>query len=157
MEEHFVESHLGGYYFSSMDSEDIQEYCEECGDSDDVLFTYDDEDKGEPYNSLVYYFMKDLVLSRGKLEEKLYAYDAYERGLKEAIKDIKYDAVYNIDETKDIFKFLLDNKDIDQKTYNRLIKKFNKLLSKQFSFIDTFDYSQIDLKEYENKIKKRKK
>jgi len=155
MEEHFVESHLGGYYFSKGDREIIEDYREECGDSDSVLFTYDDEDKSEPYSSLVYYFMKDLVLSREKLEEKLYAYDAYGRGLKEALKDIKCDIVYNIDETKDIFKFLLDNKDIDQKTYNRLIKKFNKLLGKQFSFIDTFDYSQIELKKYDNKIKKR--
>ena len=155
MEEHFVESHLGGYYFSKGDREIIEEYCEECGDSDDVIFTFDDEDKSEPYNSLVYYFMKDLVLSREKLEEKLYAYDAYERGLKETIKDIKCDIVYNIDETKDIFKFLLENNDIDQKTYNRLIKKFNKLVGKQFSFIDTFDYSQIELKKYDNKIKKR--
>lgn len=157
MEEHFVKGHLGGYYLSHMDEETIEEYCEECGDSDTVLFTFDDEDKSEPYSSLVYYFMKDLVLSREKLEEKLYAYDAYDKGLKQAINDIKCDIVYQIDETKDIFKFLLENKDIDEKTYNRLIKKFNKLLSKQFSFIKTFDYSTIELKNYDNKIKKRKK
>lgn len=157
MEEHFVESYLGGYYFSHMDEETIEEYCEECGANDTVLFTFDDEDKSEPYSSLVYYFMKDMVLNRQKLEEKLYEYDAYDKGLKQAIQEIKEDIVFNIDETKDIFKFLLENNDIDQKTYKRLIKKFNKLVGKQFSFIDTFDYSQIELKKYDNKIKKRKK
>lgn len=155
MKNYFVESHHGGYYFSSMNKEDIEVYRETCGDYDTVLFEYDDEDKSEPYNSLCFYFMKDLVLSKSILEERLYAYNATERGIKEALAEIKCDIVLQMDGIKEIFISLLESNEIDKKTYTRLVKRFNKLVVKQLNFIDCFDYSQIDLERFEVKTKKK--
>lgn len=39
--EHLVESHLGGYYVSDLDPEQITAYCESCGDSDWILLSWD--------------------------------------------------------------------------------------------------------------------
>lgn len=39
--EHLVESHLGGYYVSDLDPEQITAYCESCGDSDWILLYWD--------------------------------------------------------------------------------------------------------------------
>lgn len=42
MEEHLVEGHLYGYYTSTDDIENIEEWCEECGDHDRVIMTYEE-------------------------------------------------------------------------------------------------------------------
>ncbi len=40
--EHLVESHLGGFYISNNDPEFITETCEECGDSDTILLSWEE-------------------------------------------------------------------------------------------------------------------
>ena len=37
--EHLVEGHLGGYWIDSRNIEDIEEYCDECGDYDCVVLS----------------------------------------------------------------------------------------------------------------------
>ena len=51
--EHLVESHLGGYYVSNLDSKVITKYCEECGDSDWIILSWEE---GHMIEALTNYF-----------------------------------------------------------------------------------------------------
>ena len=51
--EHLVSSHLGGYYVSNNDVDDIEKVCEQCGDSDYVITSWE---KGNKLKSLLSYF-----------------------------------------------------------------------------------------------------
>lgn len=51
--EHLVEGHLGGYWIDSRDIEDIEEYCDECGDYDRVLLSWQE---GHMMEALTNYF-----------------------------------------------------------------------------------------------------
>ena len=51
--EHLVESHLGGYYISDLDSDLITTYCESCGDSDYILLSWEE---GHMMDTLLSYF-----------------------------------------------------------------------------------------------------
>ena len=39
--EYLVESHLGGYYISDSDPDEITAYCESCGDSDSIILSWE--------------------------------------------------------------------------------------------------------------------
>ena len=47
MTEHLVRSHLGGYYLSVANPRHIEEYCEQCGDSDEIIASWDENDEKE--------------------------------------------------------------------------------------------------------------
>ena len=38
--EHLVEGHMGGFWIDNRDPEDIEEYCEECGDYDKIITSW---------------------------------------------------------------------------------------------------------------------
>lgn len=154
MDNHFVEGHLGGYYISNSDPEVIEEYCDECGDYDRIMFSYDEEDKKEPFKSLSKYLTKDLIFSKRKLKKALIDQEAKDIGIKRAILEIKHNIVFDIDTNKDIVISLLETNDIDKKTCDRLIAYLDKMLKKQMEYIDNFDYSKMNLLE-NVKIKKR--
>ena len=50
---HLVEGHLGGYWIDSRNIEDIEEYCDECGDYDRVLLSWQE---GHMMEALTNYF-----------------------------------------------------------------------------------------------------
>ena len=45
--EHLVEGHIGGYYISCEDSSLIEAYCEQCGDYDRIMLSYEEGHKIE--------------------------------------------------------------------------------------------------------------
>ena len=53
---YLVNSHLGGYYLSSDDPDDIECYCETCGDCDRICCEFDDEDADDAAESILDYF-----------------------------------------------------------------------------------------------------
>ena len=53
---YLVNSHLGGYYFSSDDPDDIECICETCGDCDCVCCEFDDDDADDAAESILDYF-----------------------------------------------------------------------------------------------------
>mgnify|MGYP003371917541 CR=1 FL=1 len=53
---YLVNSHLGGYYFSSDDPDDIECICETCGDYDCVCCEFDDDDADDAAESILDYF-----------------------------------------------------------------------------------------------------
>ena len=136
--------------------EDIQEYNEDLGDYDQVLFTFDENDKDEPFKSLASYLSRDFFFSKKVLAERLKSFNLKEVTLKGAVNQIKQDIVFDTDNNKDIVRFLLENNEIDKKTCDKLIKHLNKMLKKQLEFIDGVDYLSLDLNKNNSLMKKKK-
>ena len=63
--EHLVEGHVNGnYYISNSDSEFIEQYCEQCGDSDTILASWNPEEKNARLNALLRFFMGSILNTR---------------------------------------------------------------------------------------------
>ena len=108
--EHLVESHLGGYYVSSLDEEIITKYCEECGDSDWIILSWEE---GQMMEALSDYFSKP-VTTRKVIEDEL------KSGITkpEAINNI----LYYYDNDKYLINYLFNEKIIDEEDKNKLMK-----------------------------------
>lgn len=156
MERHFVDGMFGNLYFSSGDKEDIQKYDEDLGDYAMVLFSFEEDDKDEPFKSLASYFSRDFFFSKKRFAERIKSFDLKETTLNGALKQIKQDIVFDTDNNKDIARFLLENNEIDKKTCDKLIKYLNKMLKKQLEFIDGVDYLSLDLSKNNSLMKKKK-
>lgn len=115
MNNYFVEGHLGGYYISSNDPELIEEYCEQCGDHDMILFNFDDEEKDEPFKSLSEFFAGDLLYTNERLIERISSCEGLGISLAQVIKGIKNDIVFGVDTDKDIIFELYESANIDKK------------------------------------------
>lgn len=157
MNNYFVEGHLGSYYISGNDRESIEEYCEQCGDYDMVLFSFDDEEKDEPFKSFASYFTESMILSKKRISYLVNSYNESGVTVREAIGSIKDNVVFDTDNNKDIIKSLLDDGYIDKKTYDKLIKFLNEAMTKQLKFIDEFDCSKVNFKKEKAKAKRKKK
>lgn len=62
--EYLVEGHLGGYYVSCSDPEIIEEYCEQCGDHDRIILSWEEDKQLE---TLLEYF-SNIKMSQEQLE-----------------------------------------------------------------------------------------
>ena len=157
MDSHFVESHSGGFYFSSNDPSSIEECGEDFGNGDNILFTYDDELEDEPLKSLGEYLTKNLVFTREKLLEKLEYYCVEQVGVYAAIAEVKFAAIYDIDTSKDILKVLLQENKIDKEMYNTLVLYLEEMLHKQLEFIKGIDKISLIMSINRKKEKKKEK
>ena len=155
MDNHFVESHSGSFYFSSDDPNVIEGLGEDSGNGDNIIFTYDIEDEDEPFKSMCNYLTNNLFFTRDKLIEKLYYYHVEEIGVYAAITEVKCNAIYDVDNSKDILKILLEENKIDREMYNKLIMFLEDRLNKQLEFIKGID--KISLVMNLNKKKEKKK
>ena len=122
--EHLVESHLGGYYVSNLDSKIITAYCESCGDSDLILLSWDE---GCMMEALTKYFSK-LKYSAEYIEKSL------QLGItkRDAIEDILYD--YS-SENKCIINNLYEEKVITEEEYKKLLEENLKAQKRQISLV----------------------
>ena len=105
--EHLVEGHLGGYYISDDDPEIIESYCEQCGDSDRIILSWE---KGNKMETLFDYFM-DIKMTKEKIENNLLNNDDKE----ELIDYLKY-------------QYDCDRYIINELKYNDLITNEERLL-----------------------------
>lgn len=108
--EHLVESHLGGYYITNMDPDIIESYCEECGDHDRILISWE-EDMSE--NALKDYF-SELKMSAESIKEQ-YRFGSIE---KEIIERITY--LYNAD--RELIQALFKDEYISEEEEISLLK-----------------------------------
>lgn len=155
MSNHFVESHSGGFYFSSENPDIIQECGEDYGNGDNIIFTYDDEDLEEPLKSLSEYFSRNLVFTRDKLIEKLNACNMEYIGVDAAVTEVKCNAIYDIDNNKDMIKILFDENKITKEMYDKLIEILDDKLRKQLEFIRNIDKISLNIMVYKKKEKKK--
>ena len=74
MKEYLVEGHLGGYYTSFSEPEDIERYCEECGDYDHIIASWDDEIDRDKYKTLLNYIITSYFTSKDDIESYLISF-----------------------------------------------------------------------------------
>lgn len=84
--EHLVESHLGGYYITNMEPEVIEEYCEECGDHDRILISWEEGMRESTLKS----FFSEVKISAERIKEQ-YRFGSTEEEVIEEITNL-YDS-----------------------------------------------------------------
>ncbi len=143
--EHLVESHLGGYYVSCLDEEDITTYCEMCGDHDRILLSWEEENMIE---TLIEYF-SSINFPRSSIERDK------EHGItkKDYIENATFEYKYN---TTLIIKALYEEGALTKDEYRMLLKINLNALKKQLSLINKVYYESLNTpvkirKKYHNK------
>ena len=84
--EHLVESHLGGYYITNMEPDVIEEYCEECGDHDRILISWEEGMRESTLKS----FFSEVKISAERIKEQ-YRFGSTEEEVIEEITNL-YDS-----------------------------------------------------------------
>lgn len=158
MDMHFVEKYTGEYYFSGEDSSVIQSVGEDSGNGDNIVFTFDDENTNEPFDSLSEYLTNKLIFERDKLVKRLYYYHVEQIGVNAAITEVSKEVIISIDTSKMIVKSLLDDNQIDKEFYKRMIDLLEERLNDQLEYIKYFDKVGLAMSIYnKNKVKEKKK
>ena len=155
MSSHFVESHSGGYYFSSEDPSVIEGLGEDSGNGDNIVFSFDEEDLEEPIKSMMTYLTRNLVFTRDGLIEKLNYFHMEQIGVHAAITEVKCNAIYEIDNNKDLLKIMYEENKLDIDTYNTLIALLNECLTKQLEYIKNLDKIGLAMSIAKKKEKKK--
>lgn len=141
MEEHLVEAHLyGNYYTSTDDIENIEEWCEECDDHDRVIMSYEEgkliPELGKLFSSLK---MNEPIINRD-----------YKMGLtkSELYQNVRY-AYY---EDMLFIENLIDSGVIEEKDKPYLMKRVLLSKKRQLNILDKLNGEKKEKKIY--KLKK---
>lgn len=114
MKYHLVESHLGGYYISKREPEDIEEFCETCGDNDWILFSFEEEKKQEAF---LEYFQNRMMTEEDIKRE----FESIEN-TEEIVEDIEWSAL----EDQNMLQVLLEDQMLKKEDYQKLLKAIRK-------------------------------
>ena len=117
--EYLVESHLGGYYVSNSDSDIIEAYCEQCGDHDYIILSWEE----------------------GMMLDSLRKYFSSVRTTKEKIEEFKSSGLDKVDDI-DMISYLFNEKIISLNEKKELVKIVKEIKKNQISLV-----SEIYLKE----------
>ena len=121
--EYLVESHLGGYYVSSLDPDIITAYCEQCGDSDSIILSWEE---GFMMEALINYFSHMKITKEGIIEYQ-------KNGItKQSAID---DTLYSYEEDEIIVENLFNRKIINELEKIILKKTYLHSRKKQISLI----------------------
>lgn len=132
--EHLVESHLGGYYASDDDPDIIESYCEQCGDSDRIIISWDN---GNMLETLLDYFT-NIKMQKEQIE--INNYDDKE----ELIDYLKYS--YDCD--RDMIEELKEDSLLTNEECILLLKQVSLSQKKQFQILKeiNFDVKKLNKK-----------
>lgn len=123
--EHLVESHMGGYYISNMDPDIIEAYCEECGDHDRILVSWEEDMREE---ALINYFSV-LKMSAESIKEQ-YRFGS----IKEEILD---ELTNHYNEDRNLINDLLDYNDISKEESIKYLESVDNTEKKQLEVLKT--------------------
>ena len=114
---------MGGYYVSDKDKSLLNLYCEQCGDSDFILLSWED---GKRKEALENYFYKI------KADEKLII-DDFNDGI--SYDDMIHYLMYGYDEDREIIHRLLEDGIITMDEKKSLLKKVSLGQKEQFMLL----------------------
>ena len=127
--EYLVESHMGGHYVSNSDPEIIEEYCEQCGDHDRIILSWEE---GKMMEALLKYFsnikMTDKQLEREKNNSIL--------TVEEQIDDL----AWSYDEDRYLIYELTEKNIIKLEEQRCLLKQVTIFQKKQFELLKSIYY-----------------
>lgn len=138
--EHLVQSHLGGYYISSGDPIDIEAYCEECGDSDNIIASWENDNT---FLGLLGYFSG---LKRTKEELEMY----FSRGVSK--EDIIFGLMCDFDDDRNIIFNLAEYNDISEEEMKKLIDQVSISQKEQFKLVKSVFYSNGFVRKRNNNL-----
>ena len=137
--EYLVQSHLGGYYVSSLDPEIITAYCEACGDCDWILLSWQE---GNMMDALIQYF-SELKYSEENIQlERISGITK-----QELIESVLYEYSF---QDKNIIENLYEGKNILEDEYMYLLKLNHESQIKQIALV-----CEVYTKEVGNVLKKK--
>jgi len=122
--EHLVESHMGGRYISNLDPDIIEEYCEQCGDSDRIMLSWEE---GKMMETLISHF-SSLKMSQEKLE-------ADKNDDLASIEELTDSLTYAFDEDRYLINELFGDKSITEEERILLLKQVSKTQKEQFKLL----------------------
>ena len=143
MEHHFVESIDEKFYFSHLKREEIEKYDDDLASTETIIFSYNDEDRDEPFKSLSKYLTKNLFYEEETLVRKMEYYHPEALGVYSAIAEVVGAVILDIENNKIILNELLEERQINKELHDKLIKYLDDSLKKQFKFIDSFSYTSL--------------
>ena len=145
MEYYLVDSHIGGYYVSTSNPEIIEEVCEECGDYDSIILSWEDNQKMEVLSN---YFEK---LKYDKENIK----NSYNNN--ETKEEIISDLLYKYECNRYMMNSLCEEEIITKEEKKKLLKVVALSEKKQFELLKSINYDEIDVvKKMKYKHKKNK-
>ena len=143
MEHHFVEKADEKFYFSHLKREEIEKYDDDLASTETIIFSYNDEDRDEPFKSLSKYLTKNLFYEEETLVRKMEYYHPEALGVYSAIAEVVGAVILDIENNKIILNELLEERQINKELHDKLIKYLDDSLKKQFKFIDSFSYTSL--------------
>ena len=123
MFEHLVRGHLGGYYISSSDPEFIESYCEQCGDYDEILASWDTSEENARVNALLKYFLSETLNTREDIDnevEKITKY--YDVETEDIIPSLLDQIDYKAEDTYSIASCLHEDREISNEEFEKIMK-----------------------------------
>ena len=145
MEYYLVDSHIGGYYVSTSNPEIIEEVCEECGDYDSIILSWEDNQKMEVLSN---YFEKLKY-------DKESIIDNYNNN--ETKEEIISDLLYKYECNRYMMNSLCEEEIITKEEKKKLLKVVALSEKKQFELLKSINYDEIDVvKKMKYKHKKNK-
>ena len=142
--EHLVESHLGGYYVSNNSREIIESYCEQCGDRDYIILSWE---KGRKYDALNTYFSK-LYYQKYEIEQKLYNDSMSKNDLIEIL-------VFKYDCQRDMIQTLFEEEIISNEEMIKLLKVVSMSQKNQFELLREINIKNSKEKIYKNELARK--
>ena len=141
--EHIVQNHVSGiFYISNEDPEIVEEICDECGDNDCILLSYE---IGHRFEALENFFNN----IKERKEDIITCY------IDGATKDeIIAFLIYNYQCDKEIIKNLLEDNIITEEEKSKLLKQVSYSKRKQFRLLNSINFEEINTTSNKTLIKK---
>ena len=127
--EYLVESHMGGYYVSNSDPDIIEAFCEQCGDHDNIILSFED---GKILDALLKYFSRIRMLKEELEREKSESIIT----LEELIDSLTW--TYN--EERYLICELAEDDNISLEEKKILLKQVTMFQKKQFEILKSVYY-----------------
>lgn len=137
--EYLVENHMGGYYISNSNPETIQRYCEQCGDHDWIILSWEE---GTKFDTLLRYFS---VNKKNQEEiENEYECGVTKEELIEYLKD-EYDC------DRSMINELTNEELLNKEERLQLLKQVSISQRNQFELLRNINYVKGPTKVYKRK------
>lgn len=148
MTEYLVESHLSGYYTDTRDPESITSSCDDCGDSDTIITSWDNEIEGDIYCSLKKYiaggYFTDIEDFFYYISHTLYSESIDADKFSSFVKSHEENREYYKETNDYLISNLYEGDIIDSETNEKLVNDNNEAYELEMKMLKSINYSQYE-------------
>lgn len=121
--EHLVDGHMGGIWIDNRDPRDIEEYCEECGDYDRIIISWEEGHMMEALKEL----FSSMKTTRQNIE--------WHFNEKTPKPELIESTIYDYEDDRILINCLLENNYITKSQYDELIKVIKNTMKQEIAII----------------------